>query len=75
MQLAKHVSNEDKEGTIEAILYVNNKMASWPAEKLVTMAAMRNLGRGCWVTVSIATVVESYNEGPDGATVGGGSSS
>lgn len=35
------------------------------------MAVMRTLGRGDWVAVSVATVVESYIEGPDGAAVGG----
>lgn len=35
------------------------------------MAVMRTLGRGDCVTLSVATVVESYTEGPDGAAVGG----
>lgn len=35
------------------------------------MAVMRTLGRGDWVAVSVATVVESYTEGPDGAAAGG----
>lgn len=35
------------------------------------MTVMRTLGRGDCVTLSAATVVKSYTEGPDGAAVGG----
>lgn len=35
------------------------------------MVVMRTLGRGDWVALSLATVAESYTEGPDGAAVGG----
>lgn len=32
---------------------------------------MRAPGRGDWVAVTVATAVQSYSEGPDGAAVGG----
>lgn len=47
--------------------------AGWPADKLVAMAVMRTTGRGDWVAVSVATVVESDTGGTDGAAVGGAS--
>lgn len=62
----------------EVIAYANmvtgrQRPAGWPADKLVAMAVMRTPGRGDWVAVSVATVVESDTEGPDGAAAGGAS--
>lgn len=53
------------------ILTGRQRLAGWPADKLVAMAFMRTLVRGDWVSVSAVTVVVSYTEGPDGAAVGG----
>lgn len=57
--------------TYANILIGLQRPAGWPADKLVAMAVMRSPGRGDWVAVTVATVVESYTEGPDGAAVGG----
>ena len=51
--------------------HILHRLAGWPADKLVAMAVMKTLGRGDWVAVSVATVVESCTEEPDGAVVGG----
>lgn len=47
------------------------RLAAWQADTLVAIAVMRSLGRGEWVVLSAATVLESYTEGPDGLAVGG----
>lgn len=54
------------------ILTGRHGLASWPTNKLVTMAVMKTLVRGYWVVVPVVTVVQRYTENPDGAAVGGG---
>lgn len=46
------------------------ELVSWPADTLVALVVMKSLGRGDWVAVSVATLVESYTEGQMGSSGG-----